>query len=123
MQMSVRVTAPAFDSIILLAYLTAVAVSGVRGAFRVGDLAAAHRFALAAYPTDCSVHAKPMRQIVVFSALPSQFKGRLEKTFMLRAKPSTDELTHDRRASVSVTITISQRYLMAEVPFPIPPLS
>jgi hypothetical protein len=64
-----------------------------------------------------------MRQIVVFSALPSQFKGRLEKKFMLRAKPSTDELTHDRRASVSVTITISQRYLMAEVPFPIPPLS
>jgi len=55
-RMGIRVTASAFNSIIVLAYVTAVAVSGVRGAFRVGDLAAVHRFVLAAYPTDCSVN-------------------------------------------------------------------
>ena len=57
-QIGIRGAAPAFNSIIVLAYLTAVAGSGVRLAFRVGDHAAVRRFIFAADPTDCSVHSE-----------------------------------------------------------------
>jgi len=65
---------------------------------------------------------KPMRQIAIFSAFPSQFTRPLEKTALLRAKASTDELLHDRRANVSISITISQRYLTTEPPLSMPQL-